>query len=184
MNITNTQVVSIAPSALNHFAYLPAVSLSQFLSKAKQHRTNTTSVINGRSIDEFGRDITAKKPRSYTDEEPLKFASHLYTVSDIVKDVQRKRETCEDWTSPARTLDQMRFKLTEALEYLICDFDYYRHPDSNPANTARILAQTLLTINDYFEIDLAKSHGQSCSQVFIQLNKGFLVTFLIHKSAK
>lgn len=126
------------------------ISLSQFLSQAKQHRDKTMCIVDGRLIDEFGQDITDKKPCSMKGE-PLRFAPHLYTVTDIVKDVQSKRETSENWCSPARVLDNMSFKLTEALEHLIRDFDYQNHLESNPAHTARILAETLLTLNDFFE---------------------------------
>jgi hypothetical protein len=135
----------------------PPINLSQFLSEAKQHREKTTIIVDGRLIDEFGRDVTDKKPYPYMKGETLRFAPHLYTVTDIVKDVQSKRETSEDWCSPAKVLDSMKFKLTEALEHLVSDFDYHSHPESKPAHTARILAETLLTLNDFFEKNPPKS---------------------------
>jgi hypothetical protein len=141
----------------------PPISLSQFLAQAKQHRDKTTCIVDGRLIDEFGRDITDKRPCSMKGE-PLTFAPYLYTVTDIVKDVQSKRETSEDWCSPAEVLDSMSFKLTEALEHLISDFDYQNHPESNPARTARILAETLLTINDFFGQNQPRSYGSYNSQ--------------------
>jgi len=141
----------------------PPISRSQFLSQAKQHRDQTTCIVDGRLIDEFGRDITDKKPCP-TQGEPLRFAPHLYTVTEIVKDVQSKRETSEDWCSPAKTLDFMKFKLTEALEHLISDFDYHSHPESNPAHTARILAETLLTLNDFFDKNPPRSSSTYHSQ--------------------
>lgn len=129
----------------------PPISITEFIAQAKQYRDKTTCIVDGRLIDEFGRDITDKKPRSFIKGEPIRLAPHLYMAEDIVKEVQSKRGKSEDWSSPARVLDNMQSRLTQALEHLVIDFDYKNHTESNPAHTARILAETLLTLNDFFK---------------------------------